>query len=112
MVSEGQRAGHSKAVNPFKVAAIWWNVKKLKKAVSEEKRMNNYDPAVGAKKALRDFVITALAIGGAAVASYFSVPENLATVLGFLPDTIEKALIAILSPLFVFGYNWLKERNR
>ncbi len=99
-------------MNPFKLASIWWNVGKLRKAIEKEKQVNQYDPAVGAKKALRDFVITALAIGGAALASYFSVPENLATVLGFLPDTIEKALIAILSPLFVFGYNWLKERNR
>lgn len=71
-----------------------------------------YDPKVGAAKALRDFVITSLAIGGAAVCAYFSVAENLAPVFGFLPDTIEKALIAILSPAFVFAYNWLKERNR
>lgn len=71
-----------------------------------------YDPKVGAAKALRDFVITALAIGGVAIFEYFAVPENLAVVLGFLPDTVEKAFIAILSPLFVFGYNWLKERKR
>lgn len=71
-----------------------------------------YDVKVGAAKALRDFVITALAIGGTAILAYFSVPENLALILGFLPDTVEKALIAVLSPAFVFGYNWLKERNR
>lgn len=97
--------------NPFKLAAIWWRVNKLKKAIEQEKKMG-YDPKVGAAKALRDFVITALAIGGAAVFAHFGVPENLAKVLGFLPDNIEKALIGILSPLFVFGYNWLKERNR
>lgn len=97
--------------NPFKLAAIWWRVTRLQKAVKEEMKMG-YDPKVGAAKALRDFVITALAIGGAAVFSYFSVPENLALILGFLPDTVEKAFIGILSPLFVFGYNWLKERNR
>lgn len=97
--------------NPFKLAAIWWRVNKLKNAIIEEKKMG-YDPKVGVAKALRDFVITALAVAGAAVFAYFGVPENLAPILGFLPDNIEKALIAILSPLFVFGYNWLKERNR
>lgn len=90
----------------------WWRkFAKLEDSIREEMKMG-YDPKVGAAKALRDFVITCLAIAGVAVAGHFSVPENLAPVLGFLPDTVEKALIAILSPAFVFAYNWLKERNR
>lgn len=97
--------------NPFKLAAIWWRVTRLQKVVKEEMKMG-YDPKVGVAKALRDFIITALAIGGAAVLSYFSVPENIAPLLGFLPETVKVALIGILSPVFVFGYNWLKERNR
>lgn len=100
--------GFNKAITAWK----WWRrFEKLEGSIKEEMKMG-YDPKVGAAKALRDFVITALAIGGAAVCAFFSVPENLAPIVGFLPDTIEKALIAILSPAFVFAYNWLKESNR
>ena len=98
-------------MNPFKLASIWWRVTRFKKTVEEEKKMG-YDPKVGVAKALRDFVITALAIGGAAVLSYFSVPDNLAPILGFLPETIKTALIGIISPMLVFALNWLKERNK
>lgn len=72
----------------------------------------SYDYKIGAAKAIRDFVITALAVAGVAVAGYFSLAENLASVLGFLPDTVEKALIPLLSSFFVFALNWIKERNR
>jgi hypothetical protein len=98
-------------VNPITAWKWWRKFAKLEDSIKEEMKMG-YDPKVGAAKALRDFVITALAIGGLAIFEHFMVPENLALVLGFLPDTIEKAIIAILSPLLVFGYNWLKERKR
>lgn len=71
-----------------------------------------YDLKIGAAKALRDFFITSAAVGGAAVLSYFSVTENLAKVLGFLPDNLEHASIAVISPLIVLALNWLKERNK
>lgn len=84
----------------------------LANAVEREAKMNNYDFKVGAAKALRDFAITSAAVGGAAILSYFAVPENLSKVLGFLPDTIEHASIAVISPLIVLGLNYLRERNR
>ena len=87
------------------------NVTKLEKAIAEEKKMG-YDVKVGISKALRDFVITSAAVGGAAVLQYFSVTDNLAKLLGFLPDNIEHAAIAVISPMIVFGINWLKERNK
>lgn len=83
----------------------------LANAVERETKMG-YDIKVGAAKALRDFAITSAAVGGAAILSYFAVPENLAKVLGFLPDTIEHASIAVISPLIVLGLNFLRERNK
>ena len=71
-----------------------------------------YDWKVGAVKALKDFIITALAVAGAAIATYFASPDNLAPILGVLPDTVEKALIPILSSAFVFAANWFKQREK
>lgn len=89
----------------------WRKVDRLLDAIEKEKGMS-YSWKVGAYKAFKDFVITALAVAGAAVAAYFAVPDNLAPILGFLPDTIEKALIPILSSAFVFAANWLKQREK
>lgn len=83
----------------------------LSKAVEKEARMG-YDIRIGLAKAIRDFVITALAVGGAAVCAYFADANHLAALIGFLPDTIEKALTPLLSAFFVFALNWFKERNK
>lgn len=69
-----------------------------------------YDFKVGAAKALRDFIITSLAVGGAAVVGYFMQEQNLASLVGFLPDSVEHALIPVLSALLVFAHNYLKEK--
>lgn len=98
-------------MNPIQAFKLWRTVNRLRGAIDEEKTMG-YDIKIGASKAIRDFVLTALAVAGVAVAGYFSLPENLAAVLGFLPDTIEKALIPLLSSFFVFALNWLKERKK
>lgn len=71
-----------------------------------------YDIKIGAGKALKDFFVTAGAVAGVAICGYFSLPEHISAVIGFLPDTIEHALIPLLSSAFVFGLNWLKERNK
>lgn len=71
-----------------------------------------YDFKIGAAKAIRDFVITALAVGAAAVCAYFSIPANIGALIGFLPETVQHALIPLLSSFFVFAFNWMKERNR
>lgn len=72
----------------------------------------NYSWRIGAYKAFRNFLVTVLAVAAIAVATYLSIPENLALLLGFLPDTVEKALIPPVAALFVFASNWLKERNK
>ena len=87
----------------------------LANAVEKETKagkVHMYDIKIGAAKALRDFAITSAAVGGAAILSYFAVPENLSHLLGFLPDTIEHASIAVISPLIVLGLNYLRERNK
>lgn len=90
---------------------LWRGYGKLEKAIEEETKMG-YDFKIGAAKALRDFAITSAAVGGAAILSYFAVPENLAKVLGVLPDSVEKAAIAVISPLIVLALNYVRERNR
>ncbi len=87
------------------------NLNRLANAIEKETKMG-YDIKIGAAKALRDFFITSAAVAGAAVLEYFSVPEHLAKVLSVLPDSVEKASIAIISPLIVFGLNYLRERNK
>lgn len=97
-------------MNVLQKARLLWQLNQLQGAIDKERKMG-YDFKIGAAKALRDFIITALAVAGAAVCSYFAVPENIASVLGFLPDSVEKALIPLLSSAFVFGLNWLKNRK-
>lgn len=92
-------------------AKLLFKIKAVVDAVEKEKSMG-YDFKVGAAKAIRDFVITCGAVGGAAVLSYFTVPEHIAAVIGFLPETVQHALIPLLSSAFVFGLNWLKERDK
>ena len=83
--------------------------KALNDAVEKEGHM--YDIKIGARKALKDFLITSAAIAGSALASYYAVPEHLAEVLGFLPSQIQTASIAIISPALVFFLNWLNNRK-
>ncbi len=70
-----------------------------------------FDWKIAGAKALRDFVITCLAVGGVAVTSYFSIPEHIAPILGVLPDTVQHALIPLASSFFVFAHNWINNRN-
>lgn len=65
-----------------------------------------YDILVGFGKALRDFVITA----GAVVSAYFAIPNNI-TFLGFLPDTVERAAVPVISAGFVFLLNYAREHG-
>lgn len=94
-------------MNPFKAAAVWYRIRKLESAVGKEVNMG-YDIKIGAAKAIRDLVITSLAV----ICSYFAVPENLASVLKDLPGPIAQAAIPLFSAFFVFALNWVKERNK
>jgi len=96
-------------MNPIKAYRLWREINKIEKAM---KGTNMYDIKVGAAKAIRDFVITAGAVAAAAICGYFSVDANIAAFLGFLPDTVQHALIPIISSAFVFAANWLRERNK
>ena len=90
---------------------LLWQARTLVKAVEEQNKMA-YDWKIGVAKALRDFFITSVAVGGAAVAAFFAVPANIAAVTGFLPETVQHALIPIISAGFVFALNWMRERNK
>lgn len=90
---------------------ILLKLERVADAIEKEEKMG-YDIKIGAAKALRDFIITALAVGAVAISAYFSVPEHIGAVLGFLPDSIEHALIPVASAFFVFLTNWLRERGK
>ena len=96
---------------------LWGKLKLLKsandlvKAVEKEQAMG-YSIKIGLRKAGRDFLVTCAAVGGAAVAAYYADANNLAKLIGFLPDTIERAATPLLSAFLVFALNWLRERGK
>jgi hypothetical protein len=61
-----------------------------------------------AQKAARDLLVTIAAVGGSAVLVYYQDPEHLKLILGVLPQTLQLALIPILSALITAALNALK----
>ena len=96
--------------------SLWGKLKLLKQAndlaKAVEKEQGMYDVKIGLRKAGKDFLITCAAVGGAAVAAYYADAQHLAELIGFLPDTIERAATPLLSAFFVFSLNWLRERKK
>ena len=62
-------------------------------------------------KALRDLIVTSVAVGGSAALVYFNDPEHLKHALASLPETVQLALIPLLSSAIVVLQNWLSHRR-
>lgn len=90
----------------FKRVKLLFQIKSAVDAVETEIKMG-YDFKVGAAKALRDLAITSIAV----LAGYFAAESNLVAVLGFLPDTVERAVIPLVSAALVFTRNWALNRK-
>ena len=81
----------------------------------EQTKMGKYDFTLTIEKALKDFVVTALAVAaaaaGGAVGEYFSKSENIEAAFAALPHPLVALLIPLVSAASVALMNWAKHRN-
>lgn len=93
-----------------------WRAKRIFDAFEKEKRtMGQYDFTKTIEKALKDFVVTALAVAaaaaGGAVGEYFSKSENIEAAFAALPHPLVALLIPVVSAGSVALLNWAKHRG-
>ena len=78
--------------------------------------MGDYDFRKSIEKALKDFIVTAFAVGsvavGGALGEYFSKGENIEAALAALPAPLVMVLIPLISAAAVGLRNWAKNKDK
>ena len=93
---------------------LMFAAKKLSSAVSNE-TAKGYDWKLNAKKAAMNFLIVCGAVAITAIADYLMVPQNVALLFQWLPESVRATALALLAPFIAtiaFSLkNWAKNRN-
>lgn len=88
--------------------------KKLSSAVNAE-TAKGFDWTLNAKKALMNFAIVCGAVAVSAIADYLMVPQNVALLFQWLPESVRATALGMLAPLIAAAAfslkNWAKNRD-
>ena len=91
----------------WKARSLWGGIKDLTK--------EGYSWKLAIKNAATNFAIITAAVAAAAVADYFSMPQNLDLFFGWLPESLRETARSLLAPILATGFltlrNWAKNRQ-